>query len=405
MIKKIKVEELKKGMYIHDFNCGWLNHPFMTNNMLVKSEEVIKKTIDYGIREVYIDTNRGYDVGDAPTEEEINAGIQTEIARAVEQEKIERGPVPIQEEIVKAKEIKDEAKKTIQNIMDDIRFGRQIETEKVEHIVDKMIDSIFRNQDALVSLGRIKKKDEYTYMHSVSVGVLMISFGKHLGFDTSLLKEIGIGAMLHDIGKMMVPEAVLTKEEKLTDDEFAVMRKHAEYGRELMEKSHGMTDNAINIAAQHHERIDGTGYPQGLKGEEISYYSKAAAIADVYDAMTSQRCYQEKYMPTVVLKKLYEWSGSHYDRYLVQQFIRCVGIYPVGTLVRLESGLVGIIIKHGEKNLLHPVVRIVYNTKNDNFLRVPYDIDLSYESASGGKDRILCYEPQDSFGIRPEMYL
>jgi HD-GYP domain-containing protein (c-di-GMP phosphodiesterase class II) len=174
----------------------------------------------------------------------------------------------------------------------------------------------------------------------------------------------------------------------------------------LLEKTQGVTACSIEIASQHHERIDGTGYPQGLKGEEISYYSRAAAIADVYDAMTSQRCYQEKYMPTEVLKKLYEWSGNHYDRYLVQQFIRCVGIYPVGTLVRLESGLLGIIIKHGEKNLLHPVVRVVYNTKNENFFRVPYDIDLSREfDNGGGGDRILCYEPQNSFGIKPEMYL
>jgi putative nucleotidyltransferase with HDIG domain len=407
MIKKIKVEELKTGMYIHDFNCGWLNHPFLTNSMLVNNDEIIKRTVDYGIREVYIDTNKGYDVGDAPTEEEVTREIHAEIGRIAEceQEKVNRDPIPLQEEFVKAKEIKDEAKKAVQDIMDDARFGRQIETEKVEHIVDEMIDSIFRNQDALISLGRIKKKDEYTYMHSVSVGVLMISFGKHLGYDVSLLKEVGIGAMLHDIGKMMVPETVLTKEGKLTADEFAMMKKHAEFGRELLEKTQSMPPHAFNIAAQHHERMDGTGYPLGLKGEEISCYSKAAAIADVYDAMTSKRCYQDKYLPTEVLKKLYEWSSYHYDRSLVQQFIRCVGIYPVGTLVLLESGLAGIVIKHGEKNLLHPVVRAVFNTKNGNFLRVPYDIDLAGASGAGGEDRIKCHESPDRYGIRLEMYL
>ncbi|RJQ48611.1 MAG: HD-GYP domain-containing protein [Nitrospiraceae bacterium] len=406
MIKKIQVSQIKNGMYIHDFNCGWLNHPFLTNSMLVDSDEIIKKVVDYGIRELYIDTNKGYDVADAPTEVEVKQQIEAEITKVVEQEKRHvYAPVPIHEEIAKAKEIRQEAKKTVQNIMDDIKFGKQIETEKVGRVVDDMIESIFRNQDALISLGRIKEKDEYTYMHSVSVCVLMLSFGKHLGFDLQILREIGAGAMLHDIGKMIVPQAVLNKEEGLTEEELKLMKKHVEYSRTLLEQTQGMTENAIVIASQHHERVDGTGYPLGLKGDDISYYSKAVAIVDVYDAMTSKRCYQDQYLPTEVLRKLYEWSSHHYDRDLVQQFIRCVGIYPVGTLVRMESGRIGVIIKHGEKNLLQPVVRVVYNMKSGDFLRIPYDVDLSSTSGKNGEDRIAGYESPKRFNIRPEVYL
>jgi putative nucleotidyltransferase with HDIG domain len=405
MIKKVKTEQLKHGMYVHDFNCGWLNHPFLTNSMKIEDDQTIQKVMDYGIRELYIDTDKGYDLGGAPTEDEVKQEIQAEIDRIVKPERENRIAVSVKEEIVKAKEIRNKAKETVHNIMEDVRFGRQIKTEEVGQVVDNMIDSIFRNQDALMSLGRLKEKDEYTYMHSVSVGVLMISFGKHLGLDMQILKEVGVGAMLHDVGKMIVSQVILNKEEKLTEKELAMMRKHAEYSRTILEQTQGITENAINMAAQHHERVDGTGYPLGLKGEEISYYAKAVAIADVYDAMTSKRCYQDKSLPTEVLKKLYEWSSYHYDRTLVEQFIRCVGIYPVGTLVQLESGLVGVIVQNGEKNLLQPIVRIVYNTRDGSYVRLPYEIDLAQPSGKKGEDRIVSCESPERLGIKPEIYL
>jgi putative nucleotidyltransferase with HDIG domain len=405
MIKKIKAEQLKRGMFVHDFNCSWLNHPFITNSMKIDDDQTIQKVIDYGIRELYIDTDKGYDLGGAPTEEEVKQEIQTEINRIVEPERIDRVAVSVKEEIVKAKEIKNKAKETIHSIMEDIKFGKQIKTDEVGQVVDNMIDSIFRNQDALISLVRIKKKDEYTYMHSVSVSVLMISLGKHLDFDMQTIKEVGIGAILHDVGKTIVPQVILNKEGKLTENEFEIIKKHAEYSRKLLEQTHGISDTAITMAAQHHERMDGTGYPLGLKGDEISYYSKAVAIADVYDAMTSIRCYHDKYPPTEVLKKMYEWSSYHFDRTLVEQFIRCVGIHPVGTLVRLESGLIGVVLQKGEKSLLQPVVRVVYNTRNGSFIRLPYEIDLAQPFSRNGEDRIVGYESPDKWNIRPEIFL
>ena len=178
MIKKIKTEELKHGMFVHDFNCGWLNHPFLTNSMKIEDDQTIKKVIDYGIRELYIDTDKGYDLGGAPTEDEVKQEIQAEIDRIVKPEKENRIAVSVREEIVKATEIRNKAKETVHNIMEDVRFGRQIKTEEVGQVVDNMIDSIFRNQDALMSLGRLKEKDEYTYMHSVSVGVTYDFFRK-----------------------------------------------------------------------------------------------------------------------------------------------------------------------------------------------------------------------------------
>jgi HD-GYP domain-containing protein (c-di-GMP phosphodiesterase class II) len=400
MIKKIKVNKLKPGMFIQDLNCGWLNHPFIANSFRVKDEHLIEKIMDYGIKEVYIDTDRGTDAQDALTKQEVNHEIQQQMHRVADKEAEKTSQVPLDEEIVKAREIKKEARHTIQNILDDVRFGKQVHKEKAEIMVEKMLDSVFRNPNALISLGRIRKVDEYTYMHSMSVCVLMISFGRYLGYEKDLLREIGVGAMLHDIGKMKVPHELLTKRSGLSDDEFAQLKEHVVFSRMILEQTEGISQTSILLASQHHERFDGTGYPGGLGGDETSEFGQAAAITDVYDAMTSKRCYQPKFEPTDVLRKLFEWSENLYNKSLVQHFIRNVGIYPIGALVRLKSGLLGVVINHGEQSLLHPAVRVVYDTKKDRMI-MPFDIDL----ANSDGDRVVCHELPEKWRISPEKYI
>ncbi|KPK02271.1 MAG: phosphodiesterase [Nitrospira bacterium SG8_35_4] len=403
MIKKITVQQLRPGMSIHDINAGWMHHPFLGRKIKISDEKIIKKIMDCGIREVYIDTEKGLDVADAPTVEEVNREIQAEIVNTAEADEEEIGmrpTVPIEQELSRAREIQKQAKQTIQNIMDDIRFGKQLETEKIEGVVENMVESIFRNQDALISLGKIRKKDEYTYFHSMSVGVLMISFARQMGFDRRSIQEVGIGAMLHDIGKMKVPHEILNKNGKLTDEEISDIKEHAVYSKKILEETNGISETSINVAAQHHERVDGSGYPEKLQGDEISIFGQMAAIVDVYDAMTADRCYQKKFVPSDVLKRLYEWSKHHFNRDLVQRFIRCVGIYPIGTLVRLESGMLGVIIHHSERSLLEPVVRVVFNPARETLV-MPYDLDLS----NHGGDRIKGYESPEKWDINPVAYL
>ena len=400
MIKRIDTKQLKPGMFIDDMNCGWLRHPFLTNKITINDDEMIKRIVKHGIREVYIDTEKGLTVDNAPTKDEVNKEIQIEMDKVAESKPAQVAQIPIKDELKKAREIKKEAKQTVHSIMDDVRFGKQIETVKIENVVSQMVESIFRNQDALLSMGRLKKIDEYTYMHSMAVGVLMIAFGKHLGFDKETLQKVGVGAIMHDIGKMHVPEELLVSDKKLDDSEYEIMKEHVIHSRTILEKTEGITPVSIQIAAQHHERIDGSGYPEGLKGDEISKFGRAAAIADVYDAMTSKRNYQQRFEPTEVLRKLFEWSEHFYDRQMVQQFIRCVGIYPVGTLVRLESGLLAVILKHGEENLLQPTVKIVYNANKNRYVK-PNIIDLSKD----GTDKIVSHEPSDQWEIEPELHL
>ena len=401
MIKKISAEQLKPGMLIHDLNAGWLSHPFLSNTIKVSDEPTIKKIMDCGIREVYIDTEKGLDVPDATTADEVMREIDGAInTSAVHATEAVVPHVPIQEELVRAREIQKQARETVQNLMDDVRFGRQIETEKVEHVVENMVESIFRNQDALMSLSRIRKKDEYTYYHSMSVCALMVSFARQMGFDKRLVNEVGVGAMLHDIGKMKVPLAILNKKNKLTAEEYEMMKGHALLGKRILEETVGICETSILMCAEHHERIDGSGYPGNLEGDQISIFGQMSAIVDVYDAMTSDRCYQNKRNPSEVLRNLFEWSKQHFSLDLVQRFIRCVGIYPIGTLVRLESGMLAVVIDHGEKEILKPTVRVIFNTKRE-MLVIPYDLDLS----RNGADRILRYEASEQWDIDPIAYL
>ena len=403
MIKKIKVEQLRPGMLIHDLNAGWLSHPFLSRRIKIGDDKTIKTIINCGICEVYIDTEKGLDVADAQAVKEVKKEIEAllENAAGTHAEELDMRPeVPIEQELARARKIQKQARQTIQNIMDDIRFGKQVETEKVKRVVENMVESIFRNQDALISLGKIRKKDEYTYFHSVSVGVLMISFARQMGFDRQSIQEVGIGAMLHDIGKMKVSYEILNHNGKLTPEQFEKIKKHVVFSKRILEETDGISKISVTVAAQHHERLDGSGYPEKLQGDDISIFGQMTAIVDVYDAMTADRSYQKKFIPSEVLKKLYEWSRHHFNRDLVQKFIRCVGIYPIGTLVRLESGMLGVIMHHSEKSLLEPVVRVIFNPARETLI-MPYDIDLS----NNGGDHITGYESPEKWDINPLAYL
>lgn len=399
MIKRIRSDQLTPGMFIHDINCGWIDHPFVFNTLRVNDEETVQKIIAYGIREVYIDTAAGTDVADAQTKEEVDSEIHERITRLVPGNR--PPPTPLHEEISVARQVHREAHKVVHSLLMDVRLGKQIEIEKAQPVVESITDSILRNKDALISLSRIKQKDDYTFQHSVSVCALLVSFAHAMEFDRDSIMDLGMGGLLHDIGKMKVPDAVLNKPGALTETEFALMKSHVVQGREILKQTKGVTETAILVAGQHHERFDGTGYPDKLKQGAISPFGQMASIVDVYDALTSNRIYHKGMEPTAALKKLFEWSKFHFNEELVQHFIRVIGIYPIGSLVRLESGLLAVVVRQGEKSLLHPVVRAIFDPKT-GFV-TPHDIDLS--RPPGSSDRISHHELPGKWGIDPFKYL
>jgi len=375
MLKKVKVEQLKPGVFIQSFDCGWMAHPFLFNHKLVSNEKTIRTIIDWGIREVYIDTEKGLDIVDAPTIVEYRRKVEHKIKDMVKDIPDEVCQVPVEEEIIHAQEVKKETTRVVENIMDDAREGKDVKPEEALQIVEKIDDSISRNKDALVLLMRIRSKDNYTFHHSVGVGAMMMSFCKYLNLGHTRMIDIGMGAILHDIGKMRVPVQILNKPGELTEIEFEEIKKHVIHCHDILVKMKRIPEDAICVAMHHHERHDGTGYCEGLKGDDICLGGRMAAIVDVYDAITSNRCYHDAMDPVEGLRKIYDWGKYHFDKKLAHQFIKLMGIYPIGTVVELESGLVGVVTA-STGNLLKPVVSAVYNKKK-GWPISPRVIDLS----------------------------
>jgi len=375
MIKKIDIRQLEVGMYIDDLDANWLDHNFITKRFAVSNQKTLQKLLTSGIKHLYIDTQKGKDVEEAPTHQEVQQRVDEEVRHVAKAEKPVENQVSVEEELTAARNIYKEASGLMQNLMDGLRLGKEVEVAAIQETSEQMVDSAFRNKDALISLSRIKDKDHYTYMHSVSVAGLMITFGRSMGFDKDKIREIALGGLLHDIGKMKTPDKILNKPGKLTDEEFDIMRSHVVFSREILKEKTGITQNALDVAAQHHERMDGTGYPLGLKGDAISQVGQMSTIVDVYDALTSVRVYKNAWEPNMVLKKLMEWSNSHFNPTLVHMFIRCLGVYPIGAMVELDSGLVGIVIEQNEVNLLKPKLKIIYNAKHLGYVAA-HELDL-----------------------------
>ncbi len=401
MIKKINKDELKVGMYIHDLNCGWLDHNFFRRRFMLKSESDLKKIHESGTIELYIDTDKGLDaVG--PTEQEVQEEIREKLQEVAERSHGESEQTSHRQELEVAKKIQGEATKVITNILSDIRLGKQIEVERVSPVVGQITESILRNQGTLVSLCRIKERDTYTFQHSVSVCTLLVTFCRYMGMGREVIQEAGMGGMLHDIGKMRVPDNILNKPGKLTDAEFAIMKSHVTLGVDILKQTPGVSTTVMQISGEHHERFDGSGYPDKQKAQAISQLGRMAAIVDVYDAITSNRCYHTGMEPSVALQKLFEWSGHHLDEELVQHFIQAIGIYPVGSLVRLESNRLAVVVQQGTAGLLYPVVRLVYDIKKNARLK-PVDEDLS--NAESGGDHIVSAESPETWKVNPFDFL
>ncbi len=397
MIKKISVDQLKPDMYVSDLNCDWIPHHNFQKEGRIPDQSIIDEIRRRGIREVYIDTARGLDAGDdALTATEVDRNNQAALDKAANLKPDHKARNGVQEELLKANKIHTQAKGLVSNVLKDVKLGRAIDVGAFDRLADGMVDSVLRNHNALACLGRIREKDNYLLEHSINLAVLMGIFAKSMKIDRETMHQTIVGAMLHDIGKVMIPDEVLHKPGKLNDDEFAIMRNHVVFSRELLKKTPGVSELTIKVAAQHHERIDGSGYPEGLHDCDICREGKMCAIADVYDAITADRVYHKGLPPTMALKKLLEWSGTHLDQTLVHRFIRSMGIYPVGSLVKLKSQRLAVVIEASESDQRLPLVKVIYSTSSQRYLPVEI-IDLSKPTT---QDEILQAVDPARFGIR-----
>jgi HD-GYP domain-containing protein (c-di-GMP phosphodiesterase class II) len=292
----------------------------------------------------------------------------------------------------------------VRGVMQDARLGKAVELDQVQPVVQSITESILRNPGALVGLLRIKNKDDYTFLHSVSVCTLLVAFCRSVEMDGALIQQAGLGGLLHDTGKALVPDEILNKPGRLTDAEFDIIRKHPQDGHDILEKIPHIGDIPLDITLHHHERMDGSGYPHRLPGKDIGTLAQMAAIVDVYDAITSDRSYHKGMSAAEALRKIYEWSNFHFNPLHVQAFMRCVGIYPVGTLVLLESGRLGVVTEPHDTNMLAPKVKVFFSTRSNTYIQ-PQVVDLSKPLGMGGGDRILSHESPAQWKLDPMRFL
>ncbi len=410
MIEKISLEELRVGMYV----CGMEKEAgkpvFFMNNILLKTQADVERMLWNGYACLYInvdepaDPRQGREANDgaqAPLRQEnresvlpaveeaageAQAGPLSEEALLAAIEECEElqpeggqchGERGFDEELKEAKKVRNEAELLVREFLRDARLGKGIDAEKVTGTVGRMVDSVFRNQDALTSLARLKSFDDYTFAHSVNVCILSLALGRQMELERAELEDLGTGAILHDIGKMLVPDKVLNKPGKLTDEEFAIMKNHAELGGEML-SSAKINSTAMLVASQHHERYDGSGYHKGLAKGSIHIFARIAAVADVYDAMTSKRVYQNGMVPEEALKKLYLMRGTHFQPEIVERFIKCLGIYPIGTFVELNTGELAVVRMVNRSHPMQPRIQLL-SDRDKRPCKSDQEVDLKDE--------------------------
>ena len=368
----ISIEQLVCGMYV----AGVASQ---TDGRLIKVEGLIKKPEQVqllkqkGVLTLHIDQARQL-IMPAPAEDDSCFNMAATIPAATRKDRIK--PLALTQEIKQANNLYREARQLQQRAFNDIIKGKPLNVADFERCADGIIDSLFRNQDALLCVSRMREKDAYLLEHSVNVAILMTVFARHLKFDDTTIEQLATGALLHDIGKIKVPDAILNKPGRLDDSEFISMRKHVEYSRDILKQTAGISPVSIDVAANHHERMDGRGYPQGLKAEQISLHARMIAIVDTYDAITATRVYKDGQSGIKAMKILRKDSTSHFDAELVTQFIAVVGMYPPGTLVKLESQKLALVLENNPGKLANPVVKIFYHARQRHYLK-PVRIDLA----------------------------
>ncbi len=403
MLKKLDSSQLKVGMFIHDLDCGWMEHPFVRNRFVLTTDEEIHKIRNAKIRGVVIDCSKGLDIDDAPTLEQADAATEAEVT-AIAARPVIVTRVSLGEELQRAANIRKQAVGLVRTVMADARLGKAVELDQVSPVVEAVTESILRNSGALLGLLRIKNKDDYTFLHSVSVCALLVAFCRSRSMDDDTIYQAGLGGLLHDTGKALVPDAILNKQGRLTDEEFEIIKRHPRDGYDILVKTPEIGQIPLDITLHHHERRDGSGYPDKQAEGSISELAQMAAIVDVYDAITSDRCYHKGMPAAEALRKIYEWSKFHFNPTLAQEFMRCVGIYPVGTLVLLESGRLGVVIEPHETSLLTPKVNVFFSTKNQTYIK-PQTLDLSKPFGFGGGDKIVRHESPEKWKVNPMQFM
>ena len=398
MNKKIGVGQLKVGMFLEGMCGSWIQHPFLRSKFVIKDANDIRLIGESGITEVWIDASKGDDLAAAPT---VTVSEEAPVAVAVAAPAPAPAPEPVKrvsiaEEIGRARKIMSEGKRAVVSMFQEARMGKSVSPDAANGLVEEISSSVSRNPGAMISLARLKTADDYTYMHSVAVCAMMVALSRALGLDEKTTREAGMAGLMHDLGKAMIPAAILNKPGKLTDEEFAIVKSHPERGHALLVEGGSASAGVLEVCLHHHEKMDGSGYPHRQNGDAISLLAKMGAVCDVYDAITSNRPYKAGWDPAESIKKMTAWCNGHFDEAVFRAFVKSIGIYPVGSLVRLTSGRLGVVTEQTAKSLVTPLVKVFFSTKSGIYVK-PEMIDLS---RGVGGEKIISFESPGKWGIK-----
>ncbi|MFQ6590736.1 MULTISPECIES: HD-GYP domain-containing protein [Pseudomonas] len=387
MLKCIPCSRVILGMHIHKLEGPWIDHGFWRSSFLLEREEDLQRLLMSQVRRVWIDTAKGCDEPPRVRPAAVTLN-NTRIVRPVV-----ATAVDMKDEIARALKVCAVAKRAVIRMFSELRMGQAVDVPQVASLVEEISRSVLRHPHALLSLVRLKKANEYTYMHSVAVSGLMIALARQLELSPELVQEAGLAGLFHDVGKMAIPEDILNKPAQLTETEFGTVRRHPEEGARMLRLCPQISTWVLDVCLHHHEKHDGSGYPDGLVQDQISLFAQMGAVCDVYDAVTSDRPYKQGWGPAEAIQRMAEWKG-HFDARVFQAFVRCVGIYPVGALVRLESGRIGVVVEQSSKSLLAPKVKVFFSVRS----RLP--IPQSVVNLAEQPDKIIGRENTEDWGFK-----
>ncbi|MDB6060730.1 MAG: metal-dependent phosphohydrolase [Verrucomicrobiaceae bacterium] len=393
-VMQIAVAGLKVGMYVSELDRPWLETPFILQGFHIRSLADIEEIAKY-CQSVYIEL--GEDTWQPAEERAVKETLSQRINKY-------NTTTPRAKEMITAQSTHQNARALTRSFMDEVRLGRGIDIKEVKATVSECVRSILRNPDAMLWMAKLRSKDEYTSEHSLNVGLLAIAFGRHLGASEEDLNKLGVAGMLHDIGKMQTPLEILLKETRLNEDEFQIMQKHAQQGRDILLAHRNIYHGAIDVAYSHHENLDGSGYPRKIKAGNITDFTRIITLCDVYDAITSDRIYKKGASSLNALRIIHDEAGKKFDPKLGQQFIDCIGLYPPGSVVELHSGEVGIVISTNHRHRHLPKVMLLRDSAKQP---MPERIlNLEKTAAAGAAEQLIKNVlPNGAHGVRVETYV
>lgn len=375
---QVEVDELEHGMFVCELDRPWTDTSFLLQGVLIESGEDMaefRRKCEY----VFIDVERSRD-SIRPKLESLAEKNRTRIVETPDRMTAalaELEQTEFQRELKIARKLHKKTRAYVERLLDDVRLGNSLDTDTARELVTEITSSIARSPNAMLWLSHMKSRDEYTTTHCMNVCILAVTFGRTLNLDANQLELLGLGALLHDIGKMRVPLEILNKPGALTDEEFGIIKTHSMSGYNMLRQKDDMPAEVLDIVKSHHERINGRGYPEGLTGDFIQRLTQITSIVDVYDAITSDRCYHDGIPPYDALKDMYAWAGENFDAALVEQFIKCLGIYPIGSMVELNTGHIGVVVSASEKARLRPIILLVRDKGGQRY-DVPKLINLAH---------------------------